>query len=47
MICDQEIIWTTSKEDSVDKPIDNYWEKRLRDPKTALESNNFEGSKLY
>ena len=42
MICDQEIIWTTSKEDSVDKPIDNYWKKRLTDLKTALESNNFE-----
>ena len=26
----------------MDKPIANYWEKRLTDLKTALESNNFE-----
>ena len=26
----------------MDKPIDNYWNKRLADLKTALESNNFE-----
>ena len=26
----------------MDKPIDNYWGKRLSDLKTALESNNFE-----
>ena len=26
----------------MDKPIDNYWIKRLADLKTALESNNFE-----
>jgi L-lactate utilization protein LutB len=26
----------------MDKPIDNYWKKRLTDIKAALESNNFE-----
>ena len=26
----------------MDKPIDNYWKKRLTDLKTALESNSFE-----
>jgi len=26
----------------MDKPIDNYWKKRLADIKAALESNNFE-----
>ena len=26
----------------MDKPIDTYWTKRLKDLKTALESNNFE-----
>ena len=33
---------TTSKENKMDKPISIYWEKRLTDLKTALESNNFE-----
>jgi L-lactate utilization protein LutB len=31
-----------SKERRMEKPITNYWKKRLADLKTALESNNFE-----
>jgi L-lactate utilization protein LutB len=26
----------------MDKPVDNYWSKRLEDLKKALEENNFE-----
>lgn len=29
-------------EEKMDKPIDNYWEARLKDLKDALEANNFE-----
>lgn len=29
-------------ETKMDKPIDNFWQKRLQDLKLALESNNFE-----
>jgi L-lactate utilization protein LutB len=29
-------------EDSMDKPIENYWKRRLADVKLALEENNFE-----
>ena len=26
----------------MDKPVENYWQKRLSDVKKALEDNNFE-----
>jgi L-lactate utilization protein LutB len=30
------------KENEMDKPVENYWEKRLSEVKKALEDNNFE-----
>jgi len=42
----QEGALTTFKhqhvEEEMDKPIENYWQARLKDLKNALESNNFE-----